>query len=115
MISIALNYWRPVLTRWLVLAGLIPALVLALVVTLWSIEAKKECRGGAFSAGFIRALLLAEMDVRQMHVCNGHGSATTQINYADGRQACCSAAFGGAHTLRDGRYIKGCLRAASKP
>lgn len=52
MISVALNDRRSISVRWLVLAGLLPALVLALVVTLWPTEAKKECRGGAFSSGF---------------------------------------------------------------
>jgi hypothetical protein len=53
MASIELpNVRRPVFARKLALAGLIPALVLASVVGLWSTEAKKECRGGAFSSGF---------------------------------------------------------------
>lgn len=58
MNSIALNYRRPISLRWLVLAGLIPAL--ALVVALWSTETKRECRGGAFSSGFS-----ASFDVRK--------------------------------------------------
>jgi hypothetical protein len=43
---------RAGLTRRFVLLGLIAAFVLAAVVALWPYEVSKECKGGAFSAGF---------------------------------------------------------------
>ncbi|WP_298111482.1 hypothetical protein [Bradyrhizobium sp.] len=75
MNSIVLNYWRPVSLRWLVVAGLIPALVLALVVAVWSTEAKKECRGGAFSNGFSAAFDVRKCDL----VLEVEGQEITQI------------------------------------
>jgi hypothetical protein len=52
MASIEIPYARrPAVLRRLVLIGMLPAVVAAVVVALWSYEAKREC-SGAFSAGF---------------------------------------------------------------
>lgn len=43
------------LVRWLVRAGLLAPLAFAVYLVLVQFEAKRECRGGAFSAGFAEA------------------------------------------------------------
>ncbi len=55
---------RPVdLIRPLVCAGLMGGLVLALSVGLPQFEVSKECRGGAFSAGFSRGFDVRRCDL----------------------------------------------------
>jgi hypothetical protein len=55
---------RPVdLVRWLVSAGLLTGLVLAVYLVLVQFEAKRECRGGAFSAGFSRGFDVRRCDL----------------------------------------------------
>ena len=57
------NVRRPFVFRRLVLAGLLPAFVLALVIALWLFDAKRECRGGAFSSGFSAAFDVRKCDL----------------------------------------------------
>jgi hypothetical protein len=55
---------RPVdLVRLLVRAGFVGGLVLAVYLVLVQFEAKRECRGGAFSAGFGRGFDVQRCDV----------------------------------------------------
>jgi hypothetical protein len=42
--------------RWVIRAGLAPALVMALVLTVVQFELSRKCRGGAFSSGFSNGL-----------------------------------------------------------
>jgi hypothetical protein len=51
------------LIRRLIRDGLIPALVLALYLVQVQFEASKECRGGAFSAGFSRGFDVRRCDL----------------------------------------------------
>jgi hypothetical protein len=61
MNSIAL---RPslLIERWLVLLGLLPALVIALAVLIWLFEASRDCRG-SLSAGFSNGFDLYRCDL----------------------------------------------------
>jgi hypothetical protein len=65
MATIALPHVeRPAhLILWLVRAGLMPGLLLVLCLVLVQFEASKECRGGAFSAGFSRGFDIRSCDL----------------------------------------------------
>jgi hypothetical protein len=51
------------LFRWLVRAGLLAGLVFSVCLVLVQFEAKRECRGGAFSAEFSRAFDVRRCDL----------------------------------------------------
>jgi hypothetical protein len=51
------------LVRWLVRAGVMSALVLALYVALAQFSASRECRGGAFSSAFSRGFDVRRCDL----------------------------------------------------
>jgi hypothetical protein len=51
------------LVRWLVRAGVMSALVLALYMALAQFSASRECRGGAFSSAFSRGFDVRRCDL----------------------------------------------------
>ena len=51
------------LVRWLVRAGLMSGLVFAVHLVVAQLDAVKECRGGAFSAGFSRGFDVRRCDI----------------------------------------------------